>query len=128
MEREIVELRKQLAEQATPTKINELTTPNATQAATYASEDQYGSNEAVEGLMGLSGGLNTLKRIEDVLVTQDCVTELFNMQVFNGVVGLDSKLIFPQASSPCTTPSSRFSLRKWLQKSISNTALLCSGP
>ncbi len=86
MEREIVELRKQLAEQATPTKINGLTTLNAIQAATYASEDQYGSNEAVEGLMGLSGGLNTLKRIEDVLLTQDCVSELFNMQVFNSAV------------------------------------------
>ncbi|ERF76851.1 hypothetical protein EPUS_07641 [Endocarpon pusillum Z07020] len=91
MEREIVKLRKQLAEQSTPTTINGLTTPNATQAATYASEDQYGANEAaVEGLMVLSGGLNTLKRIEDVLVPQDCVAELFNTQVFHRVVDVDS--------------------------------------
>lgn len=128
MEREIVELRKQLAEQASPTKINGLTTLNATQATTYVSEDQYGSNEAVEGLMGLSGGLNALKRIEDVLVTQDCVSELFNTQVFKAVVDLESKLISPQASSLSITPSSRFSPRKWLQRSILNIALPCSGP
>lgn len=81
MEREIVELRKQIAEQTTPIKSNGLTTQNTAQSVSYASEDQYGSNEAVEGLMGLSGGLTTLKRIEDVLVTQDCIFELFNTQV-----------------------------------------------
>ncbi len=78
MEREILELRKQIAEQVTPTKSNGLTMQNATQSSSYASEDQYGSNEAVEGLMGLSGGLTSLKRIEDVLVTQDCISELFH--------------------------------------------------
>ena len=81
MEREIVELRKQLADQKTPTKTNGSFSQAATQSGLYGSMDQYGSDEAVEGLMGLSGGLNTLKRIEDVLVTQDCVVELFNTQV-----------------------------------------------
>jgi hypothetical protein len=81
MEREIVELRKQLAEQATPTKTNGSSTQNAAQSTSYSSVDQYGSNEAVEGLMGLSGGLNTLKRIEDVLVRQDSISELFHRHV-----------------------------------------------
>jgi hypothetical protein len=87
MEREIVELRKQIAEQTTPTKTNGMTMQSGSQSAIYMSEDQYGSNEAVEGLMGLSGGLSTLKRIEDVLVTQDCISELFNVQVFRHVIG-----------------------------------------
>jgi Fungal specific transcription factor domain len=81
MEREIVELRKQIAEQTTPTKVNGSTSHNATPSGLYTSADQYGSNEAVEGLMGLSGGLNTFKRIEDVLVMQDSISELFNVQV-----------------------------------------------
>jgi hypothetical protein len=75
MEREIVELKRQIAEQAPPSKAADQ------QSESYPSVDQYGSNEAVEGLMGLSGGLNTLKRIEDVLVTQECISELFNTQV-----------------------------------------------
>jgi hypothetical protein len=79
MEREIVELRRRIAEQTTPTKNAGLNTQSATQSGSYISKDQYGSNEAVEGLMGLSGGLKTLKRIEDVLVTQDWVSELFNV-------------------------------------------------
>lgn len=78
MEREIAELRKQI-EQVTPTKKNGLRAQNATGHGPYASEDQYGSNDAVEGLMGLSAGLNTLKRIEDVLVTQDCISDLFSV-------------------------------------------------
>jgi hypothetical protein len=93
MEREIVELRKQIAEQTTPTKSNGMSMQSASQSAIYMSEDQYGSNEAVEGLMGLSGGVSTLKRIEDVLVTQDCISELFNMQVFQHCIGWVSKLI-----------------------------------
>jgi hypothetical protein len=87
MEREIVELRKQIAEQTTPTKTSGISMQNTSQSAIYMSEDQYGSNEAVEGLMGLSGGVSTLKRIEDVLVTQDCISELFNVQVSQHGIG-----------------------------------------
>lgn len=87
MEREIVELRKQLADHTTPTKTNGSVTQNPAHSGPYGSIsiDQYGSGEAVEGLMGLSGGLNTLKRIEDVLVTQDSIVELFELQVARSV-------------------------------------------
>lgn len=107
MEREIIQLRKQIAEQVTPTKLNGQTAQNAPQSGSYSTVDQYGSNEAVEGLMGLSGGMNTLKRIEDVLVTQDCVSELFNKQVPRTLLPCDAKLT-PSVSSPCTIHSSHF--------------------
>ncbi len=88
MEREIVELRKRIAEQTTPNTNNGLNAQSVAQSASYVPEDQYGSNEAVEGLMGLSGGLKTLRRIEDVLVTQDCVSELFSTYVLGcGMIG-----------------------------------------
>lgn len=79
MEREIVELRKQLTEQITPSKTNGSAIPIGSHAGLYGSIDPFRSDDAVEGLMGLSGGLTTLKRIEDVLVTQDGISELFNM-------------------------------------------------
>lgn len=93
MEREIAELRKQVAEQATPTKSSAPVAQKVAQSTSYASLDQFGSNEAVEGLMGLSGGLTTLKRIEDVLMTRDCVSELFNAQ------GLRDSLLIGEANA-----------------------------
>jgi hypothetical protein len=48
MEREIVELRKQIAEQTTPTKSNGMSMQSASQSAIYMSEDQYGSNDGFE--------------------------------------------------------------------------------
>jgi hypothetical protein len=127
MEREIVELRKQIVEQTTPTKNSGLSSHNATHSGSYVSEDQYGSNEAVEGLMGLSGGLNALKRIEDVLVTQDCIAELFSAQVPRSILGRDYRLISSPVSSPFPTHSSRFSPQRRLRRSTSNTVPLYFG-
>lgn len=78
MEREIIELRKQIADHNALAKGSGSAIQKTPQPSPYSMIDQYGSNEAVEGLMGLSGGMNTLKRIEDVIVTQDNVSELFN--------------------------------------------------
>ena len=72
-----MELRKKIAEQASQPLTNGSAAQKTPQAAPYSIVDQYGSNEAVEGLMGLSGGMNAIKRIEDVLVTQDIIAELF---------------------------------------------------
>jgi hypothetical protein len=106
MEREIVELRRQIAEQVLPGS-----RPTDLHSEPFASADQYGSNEAVEGLMGLSGGLGALKRIEDVLVTQECILELFNTQVpeeslpLHFVPGLN---LFDLGSSPYIIHFSHF--------------------
>ena len=82
MEKEILDLRKQLAGQTSPVKTSAPVIDSTSRAMQYPAVDQYGSNEAAEGLMGLSGGWNLLKRIEDVLITQECLSNLVKMQVF----------------------------------------------
>ncbi|KAI9821069.1 MAG: hypothetical protein M1827_003802 [Pycnora praestabilis] len=103
MEREIIELRRQLANQ-TPTMPNHglpmsvplSTAQNDTMYQAPSRLDQYmGSHEAVTSLLDLSkSGLDgsgafrspnsltgTLRKIEDVTISHDRVTELFNQYV-----------------------------------------------
>jgi hypothetical protein len=113
MEREIIELRKQIANanaaaaaavsmsqqqsQLTPTKQEtpSISTPISSAAGVYPgssgmSADQYmGSHEAVASLLDLRSGFDgsnymrnwahQFKRIEDVIVVPERVTELFNL-------------------------------------------------
>lgn len=108
MEREIFELRRQVANaqtnnasipqqqpslqsaQATPNQESSHVSPSgAYQTPSAISSDQYmGSQEAVASLLDLRSGFdgsnymrsgNQLKRIEDVIVVPEKVTELFNL-------------------------------------------------
>jgi hypothetical protein len=99
MEREIVELRKQIAnQQASPSQADaSANTPGSSQGTglyhtSGAVPDQYmGSHEAVASLLDLrsgfdgnylrspSGQINVPKKLEDVSITNDRVVEIFNL-------------------------------------------------
>jgi len=100
MEREIVELRKQIAhQQNSPSQADmpSVNTPGSSQGtglypAASAIRDQYmGSHEAVASLLDLrsgfdgsylrspSGQINVPKRLEDLSLTHDRVVEIFNL-------------------------------------------------
>ena len=99
MEREIVALRKQVADaQATPGSVSQQsqltpkvdsTQPSPDYPSTSAlSADHMGSQEAVASLLDLRSGLDGansrngnhhFKRIEDVVVPPDNVAELFDL-------------------------------------------------
>ena len=101
MEREIVELRKQLASQQpspttqAPSIKASLSTPVSPSISNLHSLDQYmGSQEAVASLMDLKSGLEggsylrspnsqviPSRRIEDFVLQFDRIRELFSMQV-----------------------------------------------
>lgn len=107
MEREIIELRKQIASanagsvpqsqlpsaagQSAPKQDSNQVSPTAVyQTPSAMSTDQYiGSQEAVASLLDLRSGLDgsnymrngnrQVKRVEDVMVVPEKVTELFNL-------------------------------------------------
>jgi len=93
MEREIVELRKQIANQQTsPSQGEAENTPGSVYQSSGSIPDQYmGSHEAVASLLDLrsgfegnylrspSGQINMPKRLEDVSITHDRVVEIFNL-------------------------------------------------
>lgn len=111
MEREIMELRKQIAtgqpipglsqqqqqqqkqqlsaEQLTPKQESSQVSPAVYQTPSAMSADQYmGSQEAVASLLDLRSGFDSsnfmrnggqIKRIEDVMISPEKVTELYNL-------------------------------------------------
>lgn len=106
MEREIIELKRQIASanagslpqsqqplaaaQSTPKQDSNQVSPTAVyQTPSAMSTDQYmGSQEAVASLLDLRSGLDgnymrngnrQIKRVEDVMVAPEKVTELFNL-------------------------------------------------
>jgi pantothenate kinase type III len=106
MEREIMELRKQIAGgqtvpgmsqqqqaltggQLTPKQESNQVSPAVYQTPSAMSADQYmGSQEAVASLLDLRSGFDStnfmrngaqIKRIEDVMVVPEKVSELFNL-------------------------------------------------
>lgn len=102
MEREIVELRKQVAEQANsvnaPTALGMTYQPTTSAYGQIHSPTTHhwgGSQEAAAGLLDLKSGYDgsgtftrtfakpadQTKRIEDVTITQDQVAELFHLWV-----------------------------------------------
>lgn len=106
MEREIIELRKQIASTSTSTphaqpplpagqltpkqESNQVSPAGVYQTPSALSTDQYmGSQEAVASLLDLRSGFDgsnymrngnqQMKRLEDVMIAPEKVTELFNM-------------------------------------------------
>lgn len=92
MEREIADLKRQLARQKAIHMSNNAQAGSGGYASTVPIDQWNGSHEAVAGLLDLrsgvdsstglarspSGQLSTSKRIENVVVPNDRVTELFH--------------------------------------------------
>lgn len=84
MEREIIELRKQVAQQQTTSKMNRSLQNGSSAVSLHENMGSF-THEAVAGLLDLKGGTfdkspggrQIFKRLEDVTLTQDRVNELF---------------------------------------------------
>jgi hypothetical protein len=153
MEREILELRRQIANvNAASSLKSQLTTskPDTSTIATPLSNgqlyqtpsglsaDQYiGSHEAVASLLDLRSGYDgstylrsgshQFKRIEDVMVATDRVTEIFNLSVIGLICYTTIKTNRPSASSPSTIHSFRSSTERRHPRSTTHHPRCCSG-
>ena len=137
MEREIIELRKQIASTSTSTPQAQQSLPTGQltpkqdssqvspagvyQTPSALSTDQYmGSQEAVASLLDLRSGFDgsnfmrngnqPMKRLEDVMIAPDKVTELFNLYAMTIAPPPPMPVLTPQnLGSSCTATLSSHS-------------------
>lgn len=156
MEREIIELRKQIASanagsvphpqqplaagELTPKQESSQVSPTGVyQTPSAMSADQYmGSQEAVASLLDLRSGFDgsnymrngnhQYKRIEDVMVVPEKVTELFNLWVYIMLAQLSvMRLTFGTDSSRTIILSFHSWTRNSLRTNITRPRLYCFG-
>ena len=140
MEKEILNLKRQLASVTRNTR-----SENATQSGALGynnlTMDQYGSREAVAGLLDLRSGIDSLtgfarsparqsvhaKVIENVVVPKERISELFNR--YECILGVGFSLLIRFTDSSLTSiPSAHFLAQTRPLSSIMACLNYCSGP
>lgn len=143
MEKEISDLKKQLARSRGPASTNNVPARNNGYASNVTLDQWNGSHEAVAGLLDLRSGVDsstglarspggqlaTSKRIEDVVITNDRVTELFQRRVQVKDIGerllIHAFQILHFLSSILSIPQSRQVTRSLLLINIASPVLAC---